>query len=159
MQFKSFISGAAIALVSSSLPAQAPASSAKFASMCEDFIHESLAISPSNASQAGYHFHVDPKTGKKIGLDALLDDMSPAGIADQRRLYMRWHERFHSETPLASLGPEDAADWRLIDDQIGLNLLEFDRIQSYKHNPTVYVELIGGALFQPITDDYASEDV
>ena len=61
--------------------------------------------------------------------------------------------------PLASLGTEDAADWRLIDDQIALNLLEFDRIQNYKHNPTVYVELLGSALFQPLTDDYAPEDV
>ena len=40
--------------------------------------------------------------------------------------------------------PEDAADWRLIDDQIGQQLLEFDRIQNYRHNPTVYVELLGG---------------
>ena len=159
MHVKSLSFFALLGLLPGALPAQSPTSSAKFAAMSEDFIHQSLAISPASASQAGYHFHLDPKTGNKIALDALLDDMSPAGIAEQRRLYMRWHERFHSETPLASLGPEDAADWRLIDDQIGLNLLEFDRIQSYKHNPTVYVELIGGALFQPITDDYASEDV
>ena len=141
------------------LQAQTPASSSKFASMCEDFIHESLAVSPASASQAGYHFHTDPKTGKKIALDALLDDVGPAGIAEQRRIYARWRDRFHAETPLASLSPEDAADWRLIDDQIGLNLLEFDRIQNYRHNPTVYVELIGGALFQPITDNYAPKDV
>ena len=47
----------------------------------------------------------------------------------------------------------------MIDDQIGQQLLEFDRIQNYKHNPTVYVELLGSALFQPFTDDYAAEDV
>ena len=70
-----------------------------------------------------------------------------------------WRERFRKETPLASLGIEDAADWQLIDDQIALNLLEFDRIQNYKHNPTVYVELLGGALFQPLTDDYAPKEV
>ena len=51
--------------------------------------------------------------------------------------------------------PEDAADWQLIDDQIGLNLLEFDKIQSYKHNPTVAVELIGNAIFLPLTQNYA----
>jgi uncharacterized protein (DUF885 family) len=162
MQFKSWIFGAVIALLPGFLPAQTPAappaSSAKFAAMCEDFIHETLALSPAGASQAGYHFHVDPKTGKKIALDALLDDVSPAGIAEQRRLYAAWRERFQTETPMASLGPEDAADWRLIDDQIALNLLEYDRIQTYKHNPTVYVELIGGALFQPMTDEYAPED-
>ena len=133
--------------------------SAKFARLSEEFVHETLALSPSSASQAGYHEHVDAKTGKTIALDALLDDVSAAGVAEQRRVYLHWRERFRSEIPLASLDAEDAADWRLIDDQIGANLLEIDRIQSYKHNPTVYVELLGGALFQPLTDDYAAKDV
>src|SRR5580658_2273563 len=132
---------------------------AKFATLSEEFIHDTLALSPSTASQAGYHQHVDPRTGKTIALDALLDDISVAGIAEQRRVYAQWRERFRTETPLASLGVEDAADWRLIDDQIALNLLEFDRIQNYKHNPTAYVELLGSALFQPLTDDYAPQDV
>ena len=63
--------------------------------------------------------------------------MSIEGMAKQHRIYTKWHERFHTETPVASLGPEDAADWHLIDDQIGQSLLELDRIQNYKHNPTV----------------------
>jgi uncharacterized protein (DUF885 family) len=132
---------------------------AKFSQLSEDFIHETLALSPSSASQAGYHKHVDPKTGKTIALDALLDDMSPSGMAEQRRVYTAWQQRFHTETPVASLGVEDAADWHLIDDQISFDLLELDRIQSYKHNPTIYVELLGSALFQPLTDDYAPQDV
>jgi len=131
----------------------------KFAELSNEFIHETLALSPSSASQAGYHQHIDPKTGKTIALDSLLDDMSPAGIAEQRRVYTGWRELFHTETPVASLSPEDAADWHLIDDQIAQNLLELDRIQNFRHNPTVYVELLGGALFQPLTDDYAAEDV
>jgi uncharacterized protein (DUF885 family) len=132
---------------------------AKFAKLSEDFIHDTLALSPASASQAGYHQHVDPKTGKTIALDALLDDVSAVGMAEQHRVYAEWRERFRTETPLSSLGVEDAADWQLIDDQIAFNLLELDRIQSYKHNPTAYVELLGGALFQPLTDDYAPEDV
>jgi hypothetical protein len=153
----------ACVFISSALMAQnvaAPAeTSGKFAKLSEEFIHETLALSPSGASQAGYHQHVDPKTGNTIALDALLDDFSEAGVAEQRRVYAKWRQRFHEETPVSSLGVQDAADWRLIDDQIGLNLLELDRIQNYKHNPTLYVELLGGALFQPLTDDYASEDV
>jgi uncharacterized protein (DUF885 family) len=149
-------------LISSGLVAQTSNTSeanAKFAKLSEEFVHETLALSPSAASQAGYHQHVDPKTGKTIALDALLDDVSAAGMTEQRSVYSQWRERFRRETPLASLGTEDAADWQLIDDQIALNLLEFDRIQNYKHNPTVYVELLGSALFQPLTDDYAPEDV
>lgn len=133
--------------------------SQKFAGLAEQFIHETLAQSPSSASQAGYHHYRDPKSGKDLALDSLLDDVSPTGFAAQRELYARWRNRFHRETPVASLGAEDAADWHLIDDQIALNLLELDRIQNYRHNPTVYVELLGAALFQPITGDYASEDV
>ncbi len=132
---------------------------ATFAKLSEDFVHETLALSPASSSQAGYHKYVDPKTGKTIALDSLLDDLSVASMAEQRRVYMRWRERFHAETPVDSLGVEDAADWHLIDDQIAMNLLELDRIQNYKHNPTAYVELLGSALFQPLTDDYAAEDV
>jgi uncharacterized protein (DUF885 family) len=153
----------ACVLISSALIAQtsnpSAHSSGKFARLSEEFIHETLALSPSNASQAGYHKHVDPKTGKTIALDALLDDVSASGMAEQRHVYTQWRERFHTETPLASLGVEDAADWQLIDDQIAFGLLELDRIQNYKHNPTFYVELLGGALFQPLTDDYAAKDV
>ncbi len=142
-------------LVSTSAIAQ---DSARFAALSEEFIHDTLALSPSNASQAGYHRHVDRRTGRTVALDALLDDVSPAGMENQKRVYRHWRERFHTETPLASLDAQDAADWQLIDDQIGLTLLELNRIQNYRHNPTVYVELLGGALFQPLTDDYAPKE-
>jgi uncharacterized protein (DUF885 family) len=138
--------------------ASAQQRSAKFAQLSEEFIHETLAMLPSNASEAGYHRHTDPRSGKVIRLDSLLDDVSLNGMAEQRRVYSHWRSRFQAETPIALLNREDAADWHLIDDQIALNLLELDRIQNYKHNPTVYVELLGGALFQPLTEDYASED-
>jgi uncharacterized protein (DUF885 family) len=151
--------GLLTAQATSSPPQAARQINEKFAKLSERFVHETLAQSPSNASQAGFHHYLDPKTRRDISLDSLLDDVSPAGFAAQRSLYAQWHERFHKETPVASLGPEDAADWHLIDDQIALNLLELDHIQNYRHNPTVYIELLGSALFQPLTDDYASEDV
>src|SRR5271169_1123836 len=135
------------------------AAAQKFAALSDRFMKDSLALSPTNASAAGYHEHVDAKTGKTIALDAQLDDLSLASIAEQRAFYADWRARFRKETPPSALDPEDAADWQLIDDQIGLNLLEFDRIQSYKHNPTVVVELIGNALFLPLTQNYAPHDV
>ncbi|WP_348260737.1 DUF885 domain-containing protein [Telmatobacter sp. DSM 110680] len=152
-----FILGASTLATQNADPGQK--SNAEFAKLSEQFVHETLALSPASASQAGYHKHVDPKTGKTIALDSQLDDVSPDGIANQRSVYAKWRERFHNETPVASLGAEDAADWHLIDDQIGQSLLEFDHIQNYRHNPTEYVELIGASLFQPLTDDYATEDI
>jgi len=126
-----------------------------FLELAEQFVHESLALSPASASQAGYHKHNDPRTGKVIELDAELDDVGPNGMAALRRFCEDWRGRF----PQTSLGVEDSTDLRLIRDQIDLNLLELDHIQAYKHNPTIYVELLGGALFQPLTDEYAPKDV
>jgi uncharacterized protein (DUF885 family) len=131
----------------------------KFAQMTDQFVKDSLALSPVNASQAGYHKHKDPKTGKTINLDAQLDDVSPQGVAAQEKFYRAWRHRFQTEAPVASLNAQDAADYRLIDDQIALNLLDFEHIQSYKHNPTGYVELIGNAMFLPLTQQYASKEV
>jgi len=111
------------------------------------------------ASQAGYHKHLDPKTKKTIELDAELDDMSNQAFRDQSRFYHEWRQRFQRETPIAALNAEDAADYRLIDDQISLGLLELEKIQNYRHNPTVFVELLGSGLFLPLTQDYAPKEV
>ncbi len=37
---------------------------ARFSQMSDEFVKNSLALSPVSASQAGYHKHTDPKTGK-----------------------------------------------------------------------------------------------
>src|SRR5580658_9425994 len=142
-----------------SADSQSSAGSKKFAALSEQFMKDGLALSPTSASQAGYHTHIDPQTGKKIELDAELDDVSLKAMDEQRAFYVRWRQRFRAETPLSTLKAQDAADWQLIDDQIGLNLLEFDKIQNYRHNPTVPVELIGNALFLPLTQTYAPHDV
>jgi uncharacterized protein (DUF885 family) len=133
-------------------------SNPKFGKLTEEFIHQSLALSPVSASQAGYHQHKDA-SGKTIQLDAELDDVGPEAMARQLKFYKEWRDRFRKETPLKSLGMEDQADWQLIDDQISYNLLELEQIQSYRHQPTIYVELIGNAIFLPLTQDYASQDV
>jgi uncharacterized protein (DUF885 family) len=132
---------------------------AKFAELSDQFMKESLVLNPTSASQAGYHKHKDLKTGKVIELDAQLDDLSQEGIDRQRAFYGAWQRRFSDETPVASLDKEDAADWQLLQDQIAFQLLEFDRIKNYRHNPTAPVELIGNAIFQPLTEEYAPKDV
>src|SRR5450755_4236942 len=85
------------------------AASKKFAELSDQFMKDSLALSPTSASAAGYHKHVDPKTGKTIELDALLDDMSLEAMAQQRAFYQHWRERFHDETPVSALDAQDAA--------------------------------------------------
>ena len=144
---------------SSTEPKAGRPGNAKFLAMADQFVKESLALSPVNASQAGYHVHKDAKTGKQVMLDAELDDVGPEGMAAQLKFYRDWRRRFQTETPVASLDAQDAADYRLIDDQIAAGLLELEHIQNYKHNPTVYVELLGSGLFLPMTQDYAPKNV
>jgi len=135
------------------------ASNAAFVRLTDEFVKESLALSPVNASYAGFHEYKDAKTGKTIALDAELDNVSAQQVAKVEVFYRAWRERFQKETPVASLNPQDAADYRLIDDNIALSLLEYEHIQSYKHQPQLYVELVGNALFLPLTQDYAPKDV
>ena len=50
---------------------------------------------------------------------------------------------------------EQKADLDIIKSNAGLCLLELNTIQGFKHNPTVYVELVGSALFPPYMLNYA----
>ena len=142
-----------------SVNSSGPDNAEKFARLSDQFMKDSLALAPSTASQAGYHKHVDRTTGKTIELDAQLDDMSWEFVLKQRAFFQEWRDRFRTETPVASLSPQDAADWHLIDDQIGLVLLDVDKIQSNRHNPLGAVELVGGAIHQTLTANYAPRDV
>src|SRR5579859_6262184 len=120
----------------------------------DDFMRDSLALSPVSASQAGYHLHTDPLTQQTVELDAQLDDFSPAAIERQRKFYSAWQDCKGTRVSI-----QDAVDWQLIDDQIALNLLDLNQMHAYQHNPTVYVELIGNALFLPLTQNYASKEI
>lgn len=145
--------GAALAATSKEMYAE------KFAQLSDQYMKETLARYPSNASQFGYHKHTDPKTGKVLELDAMLDDVSLEFISSEREFYSNWRKRFREETPPDQLDAQDRADWQLIDDQIGLALLDAEQIESHKHNPTWIVEMIGSAVFQPLTVDYAPKAV
>lgn len=126
-------------------------STASLDSLTSDFVYGSLALSPVTATATGYHEH------DHTSLDELLDDYSPAGIAAQRDFYQRVQSRI-TAVPAASLNPEQNADREIIRVNTGLALLELDSIQSYRHNPTVYVELAGNALFSPFVLNYASKE-
>jgi uncharacterized protein (DUF885 family) len=130
----------------------------RFDQLAARFMYDSLVLSPVNASQAGYHKHTDPKTGKTIELDALLDDLGPQGSGAQRAFYRQWRETFRT-MDASTLSKEQGADLQLIADQIGFSLLELEKIQSYRRDPTTYVEFIGNALFLPMTQSYAPADV
>jgi uncharacterized protein (DUF885 family) len=119
-----------------------------FSKVTEDFVYGSLALSPVSATQAGYHEHAG------VRLDERLDDFSPSGIEEQRKFYAGIHSRLAAIDP-KSLSAEDRADYQIIQNAVDLTELDLQEIQGYKHNPTIYVELVGNALFNPFVLEYA----
>lgn len=121
---------------------------ADFSKFATEFAYSTLGNSPVLATGVGYHQH------NGVSLDEQLDDYSPAAMEKQRALAAEFRKRLDT-FPADQMSTEERADRAIIEDQLALYLLEFDTIQSYRHNPTVYVELIGNALFTPLVLEYA----
>src|SRR5215467_11177764 len=126
-------------------------SSSDFDKLTDDLLYGSLALSPVFATQTGYHEH------NGVQLDEMIDDFSPGGIDAQRKFYEGFQNRANAWTA-GSLDKEQAADLQIIKTDLNLYLLDLNTIQSYKHNPTVYVELAGNAVFVPSILNYAPLD-
>ncbi|PYS39857.1 MAG: hypothetical protein DMG14_12570, partial [Acidobacteria bacterium] len=113
-------------------------SAADFDKLTDDLLYGALALSPVAATQTGYHEH------NGVPLDEMLDDYSQTGIEGQRKFYDGIQSRVNSLNT-ATLDKQQQADLEIIKNQLNLQLLELNTIQSFKHNPTLYVELAGNA--------------
>ena len=125
---------------------QSPA--VQFDKLTEDYLYGSLALSPVSATATGYHLH------NGVPLDELIDDYSAGGLDQQRTFYKDFQLRVAS-LDVSKLDKEQHVDLDMMKSNAELALLELDTIQSYKHNPTVYVELVGNALYTPYMLNYA----
>jgi uncharacterized protein (DUF885 family) len=123
-------------------------SPADFGRLAEEFVYTTLAFSPSGATAAGLHQYNNQK------LDDLLDDFSPPAQDRQRKFYEDFRKRLDAFKP-DSLPAEDRADLGIMQDQISLALLDLNEIHTAQHNPTLYVETLGNALFNPYVLEYA----
>jgi uncharacterized protein (DUF885 family) len=121
----------------------------KFSKLAEEFVYTTLSFSPIGATAAGLHQY------RGQHLDEQLDDMSPAALDHHRTYYRRFGASMQNAFRSEALVPESHADYQIIQDQISLALLDLEDIQSYLHNPTEYVELVGNALFTPLVLGYA----
>ena len=119
--------------------------------MEEEFVGTTLSFSPANATAQGYHSHLG------TDLDNALDDVSGQSIQKQRNYYAAFHRKLQ-DVDREKLAPEDEADYDMIQDQIALAQLDIDLIQTWRHNPTYYVELLGNALFSPYVLEYAPKE-
>src|SRR6202166_1687851 len=128
--------------------ARAPSTDGQFDQLVDDFVLGTLALSPTTATSFGYHVH------HGASLDDMLDDFSPAGIAASRSLSRDIEARI-ARLDTASLDAEQRADIDIMHNALGASRLELDEIQSYRHNPTSYVELLGNGLYSPYVLQYA----
>lgn len=119
-----------------------------FSKLSDEFVYTSLAFSPSAATSAGLHEFNNQK------LDDMLDDFSPSALDRQRQFYEGFRERLGGLKSDA-MPAEDRADLAILRDQISLALLDLNAIHSALHNPTMYVETLGNALFSPYVLEYA----
>src|SRR5262249_6698429 len=106
---------------------------AEFEKLTDDLLYGAAALAPVAATQTGYHEH------NGMRLDEMLDDYSQAGVEAQRKFYEGIQARVNSLN-VASLDKEQQADVEIIKNQLNLQLLDLTTIQSFKHNPTMYVE-------------------
>jgi uncharacterized protein (DUF885 family) len=120
-----------------------------FDSLTRAFVESTLALSPVAATSVGYHKHGN------LLLDELLDDYSTAGIGKQEQHWKGWRKTL-AATNGATLDAESRADLELMKSQTELAILEIDGIRNWQRNPTLYVELIGNALFTPYSVEYAA---
>jgi uncharacterized protein (DUF885 family) len=123
----------------------------KFNQVVDDFVFGTLALSPVTASTVGYHRHHGEI------LEDQLDDFSAAGIKAQIKLQRDIEARI-DRLDAKALNSEQRADIEVMRDAIQATRLDIEEVQSYRHNPTIYVELIGNALYTPYVLHYAAAD-
>jgi uncharacterized protein (DUF885 family) len=112
--------------------------------MAKRFLLAQLALSPVEAAAAGLHSY------EGRNLDREMDDFSPAALAAQHKLLLegqRCFARFNER----SLPAEDAVDLEMIRRSIADSLYRDAEVQDEHYRPDHYVELIGSALFFPLT--------
>ncbi len=143
-----FVSCGAWAATTAKFVPATKAADGQFEQLVDDFVFGTLALSPVTATAVGYHEH------RGAGLDDLLDDFGPAGIAASNAFLHGMESRI-GRLDSAALDAEQKADVDIMRDALGASRLELDEIQAYRHNPTLYVELVGNALYTPYVLQYA----
>ena len=147
----------ALALVATAASGQSQPASG-IPALAREFVFTTLTFSPAGATQYGLHRYTDPRTGRVLLLDQMLDDFSPAELARQRAFYQGFRQRLQ-RLPVARLDPQTEADYELLQNAIGFALYSLDEEQFYRWKPQLYPENLGSALFSNISLEYAPKNV
>src|SRR5262245_47148373 len=102
--------------------------SEKLTQVSDEFVQGVLAASPSMATAAGLHKY------QGMLLDVVLDDVSSAALEKQRKFYEKYRQKL-AEIKVDQLGLEEKADYAIIQNQIGLALLDLTELHTEQHTP------------------------
>ena len=131
--------------------ARASPADLQFNQLVDDFVFGTLSLAPTTATGMGYHRH------RGVMLDDQLEDFSPAGIKASLNLLSDIETRIGT-LDAKSFNQEQRADIDIMNGAIAAARLDLQDIQSYRHNPTMYIELIGNALYTPYVLHYAAAE-
>ncbi len=152
--------GVAMAAALLAAPAQIDAQTKResFPSLANEFVYTTLAFSPAGAMQSGLHSWHDPRIGRTLNFDQMLDDFSPASIGLQRDYYSKFRTRLE-RIGRAKLDAQTKADYDLLLNAVEFGLFNIDEERFYEWRPQMYSEDLGGALFSNMSLEYAPKNV
>lgn len=131
--------------------------------LTEPFVFDALAMTPIEATEMGYHEHVrggdqEGKEASQLSLDTMLDDYSTEGIQKRIQFLKDFQARLRQELPdRNTLAGDPFADYAVVDNLVARDLFELEEVKTYEHNPVLYVQLLGRALYGPFMLEYASK--
>lgn len=127
----------------SSAQRAADAGHSAFSQFVDDYFSALYAFAPTQGTAVGFHEY-----------DARLEDLSGPAFEGRARTLHRLEGRLdtlRSRTHSA----EDSIDAAMIDGAIRSELLEIETLQSWRHNPMLYVAVPGGAVDGLMKRDFA----
>ena len=147
---------AVVVLFPAALLAQTKAES--FPSLAREFVYTTLAFSPAGATQSGLHTWKDPRTGRTLNFDQMLDDFSPASLKTQHDYYTSFRTRLE-KIGRSKLDAQTRVDYDLLHDGVDGGIFNLDEERFYEWRPQMYSEDLGGALFSNMSLEYAPKNV
>ena len=121
---------------------------ATFTDLARDYVYTYLSLNPSTATQAGYHTHPG------IPLDGKMETFSSTELNQLKGFLDQFQKRIDG-VKVVQLSAEERADYDILTAHLQLSRLELETLQSHRHNPTLYVELLGNAIFSLYMLDFA----
>jgi uncharacterized protein (DUF885 family) len=117
-----------------------------FDARAEAYLEASLELHPTRATAQGYHRH-----------DHRVEDLTETGLERARRVY-REHLARLEEMDEAGLDLGRRIDRRLLLNDIRSGLFDLEELQSFRHDPTLYNDILGfSTLFLTLLPDGAPE--